>query len=44
MNLPGRADGNWRWRCTHEMLTSADFKWLLDLTRTSNRIQAGFHT
>ena len=44
MNLPGRADGNWRWRCTHEMLTSAHFKWLLDLTRTSNRIQAGFHT
>ena len=44
MNLPGRADGNWRWRCTEEMLTSPRFEWLLDLTKTSNRISLDFHT
>jgi 4-alpha-glucanotransferase len=22
MNVPGRADGNWRWRCTEEMLST----------------------
>ena len=21
MNVPGRADGNWRWRCTEDMLS-----------------------
>ena len=40
MNLPGRADGNWRWRCTEEMLTPAAFQWLHDLTKTSNRSPA----
>ena len=37
MNLPGRADGNWRWRCTDEMLMPASFDWLRDLTRGSGR-------
>jgi 4-alpha-glucanotransferase len=38
MNVPGRADGNWRWRCTDEMLTPASsFDWLRDLTRGSGR-------
>jgi 4-alpha-glucanotransferase len=37
MNLPGRAEGNWRWRCTEDMLTPAAFQWLRDLTKTSNR-------
>ena len=37
MNLPGRADGNWRWRCTEEMLTAATFQWLHGLTKTANR-------
>jgi 4-alpha-glucanotransferase len=37
MNLPGRAEGNWRWRCTEDMLTPAAFQWLHDLTTTSNR-------
>ena len=32
MNLPGRADGNWRWRCTDEMLAPDSFDWLRDLT------------
>src|SRR6516165_4503501 len=37
MNLPGRAEGNWRWRCTEDMLTPAAFQWFHDLTKTSNR-------
>jgi 4-alpha-glucanotransferase len=37
MNVPGRAGGNWRWRCTEEMLSPAAFRWLRDLTQTSNR-------
>ena len=37
MNVPGRAEGNWRWRSTKEMLSSSAFEWLSDLTKTSNR-------
>jgi 4-alpha-glucanotransferase len=37
MNLPGRAEGNWRWRWTEDMLTPTAFQWLHDLTKTSNR-------
>ena len=37
MNLPGRADGNWQWRCTDEMLVRASFDLLRDLTRDSGR-------
>jgi hypothetical protein len=37
MNLPGRADGKWRWRCTDEMLAPASFDWLRDLTRETGR-------
>ena len=37
MNVPGRTDGNWRWRCTETMLSDAPFEWLLDLTRASKR-------
>ena len=44
MNMPGRADGNWRWQCTEEMLTSVRFEWLLDLTKRSNRISREVHT
>jgi 4-alpha-glucanotransferase len=40
MNVPGRAEGNWRWRCTEDMLTPAAFQWLHDLTKTSNRAPA----
>src|SRR5262249_38393453 len=25
MNVPGRAEGNWSWRCTEELLSTADF-------------------
>jgi 4-alpha-glucanotransferase/transaldolase len=37
MNVPGRADGNWRWRCTEDMLASDVFERLRDLTRSLNR-------
>jgi 4-alpha-glucanotransferase len=39
MNVPGRAEGNWRWRCTEEMLSTRAFEWLRDLTRMSGRSQ-----
>jgi 4-alpha-glucanotransferase len=38
MNVPGRAGGNWLWRCTSEMLTEKQFTWLRDLTRNSRRL------
>ena len=37
MNVPGRADGNWRWRCTDEMLSTDAFEWLRELTSRSGR-------
>jgi len=40
MNIPGRADGNWRWRCTEEMLSSPAFEWVRNLTESSHRFQA----
>jgi 4-alpha-glucanotransferase len=39
MNVPGRAEGNWSWRCTEELLSAADFHWLRDLTRSSKRVR-----
>jgi 4-alpha-glucanotransferase len=42
MNVPGRADGNWRWRCTEEMVSKCAFGWLRDLTSMSGRMQGGF--
>jgi len=37
MNVPGRADGNWRWRCTESMLDALTFQRLRDLTTASHR-------
>jgi 4-alpha-glucanotransferase len=37
MNVPGRADGNWRWRATEEMLKAGCFSWLAELTSRCNR-------
>ena len=37
MNVPGRADGNWRWRCTEDMLSGPAFQSLRELTETSHR-------
>jgi 4-alpha-glucanotransferase len=39
MNVPGRAEGNWRWRSTEDMLSTRAFEWLRDLTNTSGRWQ-----
>ena len=38
MNVPGRAEGNWSWRCTEELLSAAAFHGLGDLTKSSNRL------
>ena len=37
MNVPGRAAGNWSWRCTEEMLSDSAFEWLRTLTESSHR-------
>ena len=37
MNVPGRPEGNWRWRCTEEMLSDPGFEWLNTLTKGANR-------
>lgn len=37
MNVPGAAEGNWRWRFTENMLSPEAFLWLKDLTETSSR-------
>lgn len=37
MNVPGRADGNWSWRCTEEKLSPSAFQWLGELTNQSQR-------
>jgi 4-alpha-glucanotransferase len=37
MNVPGRAEGNWRWRCTADTLRPEAFAALRDLTRASGR-------
>ncbi len=38
MNVPGRADGNWRWRSSEDMLSSPAFEWLRELTESSRRL------
>jgi 4-alpha-glucanotransferase len=37
MNQPGSADGNWRWRAIPDLLSSAAFESLRELTRASSR-------
>jgi hypothetical protein len=37
MNLPGSTEGNWRWRCTDEMLSELVFEHLYGLTATTDR-------
>ncbi len=37
MNVPGRADGNWSWRCHGDMLSLPAFEWLKELTDRSRR-------
>jgi 4-alpha-glucanotransferase len=38
MNVPGVATGNWRWRCTEEMLKPAIFERLRELTISTGRM------
>jgi 4-alpha-glucanotransferase len=38
MNVPGIADGNWRWRSTEEMLKPSIFERLLELTTSAGRM------
>ena len=40
MNVPGRADGNWRWRCTEHSLSGEAFELIHKLTKSSNRLRA----
>src|SRR5271170_3209961 len=37
MNVPGRPEGNWRWRVREDMLSTQAFQWLQDLTDSSSR-------
>lgn len=37
MNVPGSAEGNWRWRATPQMLSATNFQRLEDLTDSSKR-------
>src|SRR5271157_2266923 len=39
INIPGRTEGNWSWRCTEEMISAPGFHSLLELTRSSQRGQ-----
>jgi len=38
MNVPGRADGNWRWRFSEDVMSSPVFEWLRELTESSKRM------
>jgi 4-alpha-glucanotransferase len=40
MNVPGVATGNWRWRCTEDMLTPSIFERLRELTIFAGRMSA----
>jgi 4-alpha-glucanotransferase len=37
MNTPGRAEGNWRWRCPEDMWSLPAFRWLHELTEAAKR-------
>ena len=37
MNMPGRAEGNWLWRCPANILSVTGIEWLRNLTKTSRR-------
>jgi len=40
MNVPGRAAGNWGWRCRQDMLSQSTFEWVRNLTETFKRSDA----
>jgi len=37
INVPGTAEGNWRWRATSHMLSARNFRWLSDLASAVHR-------
>jgi len=37
MNVPGRADGNWSWRASEDMLAPSAFDRLRELTESTKR-------
>ena len=37
MNVPGRAEGNWRWRSSEDMWSLPAFQWLHELTEAAQR-------
>jgi len=39
MNIPGSANGNWRWRCPDKLESSTAFQWLREVTESSNRVE-----
>jgi 4-alpha-glucanotransferase len=41
MNVPARAEGNWRWRSTPDMMSPMAFERLRKLTRALNRLGQG---
>jgi 4-alpha-glucanotransferase len=41
MNVPGRASGNWGWRCPEDRLSLPAFQWLQELTEVSKRSVSG---
>jgi hypothetical protein len=38
MNVPGVAAGNWRWRCTEDLLNPSILERLRDLTTSAGRM------
>jgi 4-alpha-glucanotransferase len=40
MNIPGRADGNWTWRCSEELLEDRSLDLLLKVAHTQTRFAA----
>ena len=43
MNVPGHAEGNWRWRCPENIFSSPAFRWLQELTESTGRAGASTH-
>jgi len=41
MNVPGRASGNWGWRCREDQLSLPAFEWLQELTASTGRAVVG---
>jgi 4-alpha-glucanotransferase len=37
MNVPGRPEGNWRWRAANHLLSAGTFAWLRELTARADR-------